>query len=138
MANALFDTAREKFLEGLFTWSTDTIKAALIDTGTYTVNLSAHEFFNACSAGVVGGASGRSSAFTGKATTGGAADANDVTFTAISGASIEAIIIYKDTGVDTTSPLIAYIDTATGLPITPNGGDIIVTWDNGPNKIFKL
>ena len=32
----------------------------------------------------------------------------------------------------------AYIDTATGLPITPNGGDIIVTWDNGINKIFRL
>ena len=33
---------------------------------------------------------------------------------------------------------INFIDTATGLPITPNGGDIIVTWDNGANKIFKL
>ena len=48
------------------------------------------------------------------------------------------IIIYKDTGTEATSPLIAMIDTATGLPITPNGGDIIVTWDNGVNKIFKV
>ena len=79
-----------------------------------------------------------SSAFTGKATTGGAADANDVTFTSVTGASIDAIVLYKDTGTDSTSPLIAFIDTATGLPITPNGGDIIVTWDNGANKIFKL
>ena len=53
-------------------------------------------------------------------------------------ASIEAIIIYVDSGTEATSPLIAYIDTATGLPITPNGGDIIVTWDNGTNKIFKV
>ena len=52
--------------------------------------------------------------------------------------SIEAIVIYVDTGTEATSPLIAYIDTATGLPITPNGGDIIVTWDNGVNKIFKV
>ena len=74
----------------------------------------------------------------GKATTGGAADANDVTFAAVAGASIEAIIIYVDSGTEATSPLIAYIDTATGLPITPNGGDIIVTWDNGTNKIFKV
>ena len=63
---------------------------------------------------------------------------NDVTFTSVTGASIEAIVLYKDTGTDATSPLIAFIDTATGLPITPNGGDIIVTWDNGANKIFKL
>ena len=48
------------------------------------------------------------------------------------------MLIYKDTGDNATSPLIALIDSATGLPITPNGGDIIVVWDNGANKIFKL
>lgn len=135
MANALFDKARQRFLEGQFNWNTDTIKAVLVDTGTYTANLSAHEFLADVGAGARIATSG---AFTGKATTGGAADANDVTFTSVTGASIEAIILYKDTGTDATSPLIAFIDTATGLPITPNGGDIIVTWDNGPNRIFKL
>ncbi len=135
MANALYDKARQRFLEGSFNWNTDTIKALLVDTGAYTVNLSTHEFHSDISGSAIIATSG---AFTGKATTGGAADANDVTFTAVSGASIEAIVIYKDTGVSGTSPLIAYIDTATGLPITPNGGDIIVTWDNGSNKIFKL
>ena len=135
MANALFDKARQRFLEGQFNWNTDTIKAALVDTGTYTVNLSAHEFLSDIGTGARISTSG---AFTGKATTGGAADANDITFTSVTGASIEAIVLYKDTGTDSTSPLIAFIDTATGLPITPNGGDIIVTWDNGANKIFKL
>ena len=135
MANALFDKARQRFLEGQFNWNTDTIKAVLVDTGTYTPNLSAHEFLADISDGARIATSG---AFTGKTTTGGAADANDVTFTSVTGASIEAIVLYKDTGTDATSPLIAFIDTATGLPITPNGGDIIVTWDNGANKIFKL
>jgi len=135
MANALFDKARQRFLEGQFNWNTDTIKAVLVDTGTYTVNLSAHEFLSDIGTGARIATPG---AFTGKATTGGAADANDVTFTSVTGASIEAIVLYKDTGTDATSPLIAFIDTATGLPITPNGGDIIVTWDNGANKIFKL
>lgn len=135
MANALFDKARQRFLEGQFNWNTDTIKAVLVDTGTYTTNLSAHEFLSDISTGARIAVSG---AFTGKTTSGGAADANDITFTSVTGASIEAIVLYKDTGTDATSPLIAYIDTATGLPITPNGGDIIVTWDNGANKIFKL
>lgn len=135
MANALFDKARQRFLEGQFNWNTDTIKAVLVDTGVYTPNLSAHEFLSDIGTGARVSTSG---AFVGKATTGGAADANDVTFSSVSGESIEAIVLYKDTGTDSTSPLIAYIDTATGLPITPNGGDIIVTWDNGPNKIFKL
>ena len=135
MANALFDKARQRFLEGQFNWNTDTIKAVLVDTGTYTVNLSAHEFLSDIGTGARISTSG---AFTGKTTTGGAADANDITFTSVTGASIEAIVLYKDTGTDSTSPLIAFIDTATGLPITPNGGDIIITWDTGANKIFKL
>ena len=135
MANALYDSARQRFLEAGLHWGTATIKAVLVDATDYTVNLATHVFLSDISAT---GRVATSGAFTGKATTGGAADANDVTFTSVSGDSIEAIVIYSDSGDPATSPLIAYIDTATGLPITPNGGDIIVTWDNGPNKIFKL
>jgi len=135
MANALFDKGRQRFLEANINWLTDTIKCILVDTGVYTPNLTAHEYLSDVSAGA------RITSpvtLTSKSSSGGAADAADVTFASVSGASIEAIVIYKDTGVEATSPLIAYIDTATGLPITPNGGDIIVTWDNGTNKIFKL
>lgn len=105
---------------------------ALVDTGTYTYS-SAHDFYNDVS-GVVGTPQTLGS----KTTTSGVADAADVTFTAVSGNTVEALIIYKDTGVSSTSPLIAYIDSATGLAATPNGGDITVTWDSGSNKIFKL
>lgn len=135
MANALYDKGRERFLTGAFNWSTDTIKCLLVDTGSYTPNLSAHEFHSDISSGAIISTSG---AFSSKTTSGGSADAADVTHTSVTGASVEAIVIYKDTGTSATSPLIAYIDTATGLPITPNGGDIIITWDNGPNKIFRL
>lgn len=134
MANALFDKARQRFLEGQFNWMTNNIKAVLVSNG-YTENLSGHEFLSDISGSARIATSG---SFTGKETTGGAANANNVTFSSVSGAAIEAIVIYQDTGSDATSPLIAWIDTATGLPITPNGGDIIVTWDDGPNKIFKL
>ncbi len=135
MANTLFDAARKRFLEGQINWLTDTLKVILVDTGAYTPNTAVHEYLSdiSGSARIAGPVT-----LTSKSTTGGAADAADVTFTSVSGASIEAIVIYKDTGTESTSPLIAYIDTATGLPITPNGGDIIVTWDNGTNKIFKV
>jgi len=56
----------------------------------------------------------------------------------VTGDQSESIDIYKDTGTESTSYLIANINSATGLPVTPNGGDIIVQWDNGSNKIFKL
>ncbi|WP_180644296.1 hypothetical protein [Acinetobacter bereziniae] len=135
MANTLYDYARQRFLEAQINWMTNVVKVILVDTGAYTPQTAVHQYLSdiPTSARIAGPVT-----MTGKATTGGAADANDVTFTAVSGASIEAIIIYIDNGTEATSPLIAYIDTATGLPITPNGGDIIVTWDNGTNKIFKV
>ena len=135
MANTLFDFARQAFLEAQINWMTDTVKCILVDTGAYTPQTGVHRFLSdiSASARIAGPVT-----LVSKATTGGAADAADVTFAAVSGASIEAIVIYKDTGSEATSPLIAYIDTATGLPITPNGGDIIVTFDNGTNKIFKV
>lgn len=135
MANTLYDYCRQRFLESNINWMTDTVKVILVDFGGYTPQTSTHQYLSdiSSSARIAGPVT-----MTSKATTGGAADAADCTFSAVSGASIEAIVIYKDTGTESTSPLIAIIDTATGLPITPNGGDIIVTWDNGTNKIFKV
>ena len=120
MANTLYDAARQRFLEAQINWMTDTVKVILVDTGAYTPQTSIHQYLAdiPVSARIAGPVT-----LTAKATTGGAADAADVTFTSVSGTSIEAIIIYIDTGTEATSPLIAYVDTATGLPITPNGGD---------------
>lgn len=135
MANTLYDKARERFLRGQINWDTDTMKVCLVDKNVYTPNFTTHEYLSDVSGSAITAAG---VTLTGKASTGGAADANDVTFTAVSGNESEALIIYKDTGDTATSPLILLIDSATGLPITPNGGDIIVVWDNGANKIFKL
>ena len=135
MANTLYDYARQRFLEAQINWMTDTIKVILVDTGAYTPQTAVHQYLAdiPISARIAGPVT-----LTSKSTAGGAADAADCTFTSVTGASIEAIVIYSDSGTEATSPLLAYIDTATGLPITPNGGDIIVTWDNGANKIFKV
>lgn len=136
MANALYDSARAHFLEGTIDWTDDTIKCVLVDA-TY-VYASTDSTMNDIAGGkIVSGPTHQ--ILTGKSSTGGAADAADVTFPAVSGAQVKGIVVYKY--VDETmsnNPLIAYIDQATGLPITPNGGDIIVTWDNGVNKIFRL
>lgn len=133
MANALYGKGREKFLTGDIAWDTDNIKVSLVDTGTYTVVIDTHEFYSDLS-GVVADSGNLAS----KTVALGVADAADVTFSSVTGSSAEALVIWKDTGVASTSPLIAYIDTATNLPVTPNGGDITVAWDSGSNKIFKL
>lgn len=135
MANALYGKGREGFLDGSIDWDTDTIKACLVDTGAYTVSIDVHDNLDDIAGGAIIATSG---ALSGKTVTLGVADADDVTFSTVSGATVEAIVIYKDTGSAATSRLIAYIDTATGLPLTPNGGNVTVAWDNGANKIFKL
>lgn len=135
MANALYDKGRQAFLEGDIDWINDDIRVILIDAADYTVNLATHDFLDDIP---VAARVAVSSALSGKTATDGVADANDVTFTSVTGDQSEALVIYKHTGTESTSNLIAYIDTATGLPVTPNGGDITVVWDNGSNKIFKL
>jgi len=135
MANALYDNGRESFLRGEISWNSDDIKAILVDTGTYTVDLDAHQFLD----DIPGGARVATSAnLASKTTTDGVAGAADVAFTAVTGATVEAIVLFQDTGVEGTSRLIAYIDTATGLPVTPNGGDITVQWSAGADRIFRL
>ncbi len=112
MANTLFDFARQRFLEAQINWMTDTIKVILVDTGAYTPQTAVHQYLSdiPTSARIAGPVT-----LTAKATTGGAADAADCTFTSVTGSSIEAIVIYSDTGTESTSPVIACIDTATGL-----------------------
>lgn len=135
MTNALYGLGREAFLDGDVDWAGDDIKCVLIDSADYTVSIDADDFLADITA--VGRVS-TSGNFASKTSTLGVADAADVTLSAVSGDESEALVIYQDTGNEATSILIAYIDTATGLPVTPSGGDIEIRWDSGASKIFKL
>lgn len=138
MANALYPKWKEALLQNsadsdLDGSGTTGVYVALVDTGTYTYS-AAHEFYSSLS-GIVGtdqeiGAT--------KTYASGVFDGGDVTFTAVTGASCEALVLYrKNAGADTTWRLVAYIDTGvTGLPVTPNGGDINITWN--ASGIFAL
>lgn len=131
MASAIYPKFKEALLQGTYNLSTAVVRAVLVDTGTYTYS-SAHDFYNDLS-GVVGSESG---AFASKTFTNGTFDAADITFTAVTGSTAEAVVLFVDTGNVTTDALIAYLDSATGLPVTPNGGDITVTWN--ASGIFTL
>jgi|SRR5262252_4543149 len=142
MASALWDPGREGFLAGEIDWDTAVVKASLVRGYTFTA---AHKFVSdATGAGAT--LVSTSAALGTKTITSGVADAADVTFSAVpSGAAITAIFVFQSSAVTggadvaaTAQRLIAFIDTATGLPVTPNGGDITVAWDNGANRIFKL
>lgn len=55
-------------------------------------------------------------------------DATDLVFTALTGDPVESLDIFKNSGTDTTSPLISNHDDYTGLPLTPSGGNVTVVW----------
>lgn len=133
MANSLYPKWKEALLQNSSNSAlTGTVKAALVDTGTYTYS-SAHEFLTSLT-GVVGTAQTIGAT---KTYTDGVFDGGDITFTSVTGNSVEALVLYIDTGAAGTSRLVAFIDTGvTGLPVTPNGGNISVTWN--ASGIFAL
>lgn len=186
------------------------VGSAAYTSGGYVVNLgpsASGDNLDDFDAAVVGTAQ----TLTSPTVTAGVADAADVTFSSVTGATVEAVLIYKDTGTASTSRTAALIDgrhivtcaaqaassattvaverlvagipngtvltfsngasatlsalanagdrtitvtalaaiitagsradapaTSSGLPVTPNGGSITITWDNGANKIFRL
>ena len=138
MANAIYPKWKETIMKAEANSELDSAEGAtgvfvaLVDTGTYIYS-AAHQFYSDLS-GVVG----TDQEITTKTQTNGTFDGSDVTFTSVSGATVEALVIYrKNGGANTTWPLIAYIDTGvTGLPVTPNGGNIDVTWN--ASGIFTL
>lgn len=133
MANALYELTKAKMLQAGLDMSTANIKCILIDTADYAFSQT-HEFLDDVAAAARVATSGNMAS---KTFTNGVFDAADVTFSAVTGDQVEAIIIYEDTGVEGTSKLIAYLDTnLTNMPATPNGGDITVQWN--ASGIFKL
>lgn len=125
MASVIYPKAKEQMLQAGINLSSATVRAVLIDTGTYTYS-AAHNAYDDLS-GVVGT---ESDAIASKTFTDGVFDGANITFSAVTGNTAEAIVIFIDTGTASTDLLIAYIDSASsGLPATPNGGDITVTWN---------
>lgn len=141
MANALYPIWKSNLLKGTANTDLDNDDAtdgpfcALVDTGTYTYS-AAHDFYNDLS-GIVG-TDQRISTPTVDSVAQATFDGDNLTYSSVTGNTVEALVIYrKNSGANTTWYLVAYIDTSvTGLPVTPNGGDITVSWN--ASGIFSL
>lgn len=141
MANALYPKWKTTIMKAEANSELDTadgatgVFCALVDTGTYTYS-AAHQFYSSLS-GVVGTDQEILTKTVGTVAE-GVFDGDNLTYTAVTGASVEALVLYrKNAGANTTWPLIAYLDTGiTGIPVSPNGGNITVTWN--ASGIFLL
>jgi hypothetical protein len=125
MANQLYPLAKTALLTNSPTIDLDNteIRASLVTAG-YTYSAT-HQYITSVSSthrvATV--------ALTSKTVVNGVFDAADATFTNVSGSEVTQIIIWQWSGSEARSPLLAIIDTASGLPKVPNGGNIIVSWN---------
>lgn len=131
MANGIYQLSKQNY--GFPNLLVDNIKVVL--TRGYAPVYGVHEFLTSI---VAGSRVATSANLGGKTFTLGVFDAGNVTFAAVpAGLACDYLIIYQDTGVDATSRLLCGLDTGfAGLPVTPDGSDIQVTWAAG--GIFAL
>lgn len=134
MANQMYNRGVDAFLKSQINWTSDDIRAILVDTNDYAVDLANDDALN----DIPVAARTATVALTGRTTNGaGSADSSDPIFAGAVGDPSEALVLYKHVeGNEATSLLILYVDTAPGLPVTPNGGDIAVTVNS--SGWFKL
>ena len=125
MANQLYPLAKTALLTNSPTIDLDNIeiRASLVTAG-YTYSATHQYITSVSSTNRVATA-----ALASKTIVNGVFDAADVTFTNVSGSEVTQIIIWQWSGTEATSPLLAIIDSATGLPKVPNGGNIIISWN---------
>lgn len=123
-ANVFYTAWKASLLTAANDLSSVTVRIVLIDSADYTVS-AAHDFLDdvpagarVCTPQTLGT----------KTTTNGVFSSAAATFTSCSGDQAEAYLLYIDTGVESTSRIVGYFDTAaSGLPVTPNGGNITIT-----------
>lgn len=140
MANGFYQAGMKHFALGDIVWKLSggsDVRACLVDSADYTVDLVNHEFRNAT--GLAAGIEETMAAGMTKvdAAADGVVDASDVTFTSTAGDTCEGILVYKNVGTAATDLLLFWWDTASGLPVTL-GGDVTITWDNGADKIARI
>lgn len=123
MASQLYPKGKKAILDADIDLLVDDIRAVIIDTADETYNAADQFHSDLTGAGIVATTGNLAS----KSTTSGVFDAADITMTAVTGDSVEAVVLYKWTGVSGTSPLIAWFDLA--VSFTPNGSDITIIWN---------
>lgn len=136
MANFIFKKAKESFLKGEINLINNSIKVLLVNN-TYSPNESSHQYVSDIAGSSI---EYRSNALQAKVVTNGVFDADNILIENYSGNSFKALVIYVDTGVDSTSRLIAYIDNSDGLPFSSanTSATVTIVWSDSSNKILSI
>ena len=152
MSNQLYPIARYMAADAGHNWESAIINVCLVDEG-YSIVPGSHQDFADLGGSTNHGTEGAAGAVLSDKviTIDGACQATDARWTSVSDQSgtikIKGLAAYffdraydfpQSGGTTYPQPLLFWIDTATGLTLTPNGGDVIAKWDTGINKIYML
>ena len=138
MANRIYKAGAFHFMNGDLDLATDNLKVALC-SASYSPNTATggDEFLSVIPGGAIIATSANLSSKVINSPQGSFQAANP-TINSVSGATITQLVLYNDTGAAGTSQLIFLYDTATNLPVVPNGGNIIIQWAGAPNYVFSF
>ena len=121
--NVLYPKYKQGLLNKEHDMDADTISAALIDSADYTYGAGHASYATDVPAPAKVASFGP---LTTPTILDGVFDTGDFTWAAVTGDQAEAIVLWNDTPA--SDPLCAFYDTGmTGMPVTPNGGNINVT-----------
>ena len=141
MASYCFGQFPNKALNGEIDWDTDTIKVSL-HTSSFTPNQDTMDYYDDVDNEVSGTgytSGGATLANASLSYDGGTnvnkLDADDVTWSS-STITARYAVVYKDTGVDSTSPLIGYVDFEED--IISNNGDFTISWSSSGIITFTV
>jgi hypothetical protein len=136
MANQLYSNIKEDFLNGTINLLSSDIRILLVKSG-YSLDVSTDQYVSDIGSANIAGRSGSLDNVT---ISGGVLDAENETIENYGTEGFDYLVMYESTGDDTTSRLIAYFDTAAGLPVAGTSGSISITiqWSDLITKIFSL
>lgn len=138
MANQRYNAAKLAVYDGgSMNWIGGTFRAVLLNLSLYTPNFLTDANLSDIPSGARAALSG---VLTTKTNVAGVLNCDPFAFTAVpAGPACAALALYQDSGTPSTSKLFLYLDTvSSGLPVTPNGTDIVVTPDTGANKLIRI
>ena len=128
MADAYYNDAPNNFLglgvHGQTDLDTDDIRMVLYDEGADARNLADADIADIIAGARIDTSPNLTTKEIGSPLGDGVFNHADEVFTAVTGSSVESLVYFEFNATESIAPLLFVLDSWTGLPVTPNGGDI--------------
>lgn len=135
MADFAYVKAKNLMLTGAFDWINDPVSVILVASGQYQPSINHATLLDVPASARVA----VSGTLSGRIVNSNVVDADDYLFTSVTGPQVNAVILFVNSGTESTSHLICHLDSAVaGLPFSPSSSPVNLAWSNGASKIFSL